>query len=75
MRARNAIDYLRLAWTVLLGRQKHDPNMRCLSADRRIVITADRPLPVQGDGEFIRYTPVQVDVVPGAMQVIVSPSD
>jgi diacylglycerol kinase (ATP) len=74
VRARNGIDYLRLAWGVLLGRQKHDPNMRCLSADRRIVITADRPLPVQGDGEFIGHTPVHVDVVPGAVQVIVPPS-
>jgi diacylglycerol kinase family enzyme len=49
--------------------------MRCLSADRRIVITADRPLPVQGDGELIGHTPVQVGVVPGAMQMIVPPSD
>jgi diacylglycerol kinase (ATP) len=74
VRAWSVIDYPRLAWSVLLGRQKHDPNMRCLSADRTIVITASQPLPVQGDGEFIGHTPVQVDVVPGAVQVIVPPT-
>jgi diacylglycerol kinase (ATP) len=73
VRARSALDYPRLAWNALLGRQKHDPSMRCLSADRSIVITANQPLPVQGDGEFIGHTPVQVDVVPGAVQVIVPP--
>jgi diacylglycerol kinase (ATP) len=75
VRARNAIDCLKLAWSVLLGRQRHDSNMRCLRADQSVVITAGQPLPVQGDGELIGHTPVQVDVVPGAVQVIVPPRD
>jgi len=71
LRARTAPDYLRVAWELLLGQQKRDPNVRFLSAERSIAINADRPLPVQADGDVIGQTPIQVQVVPNALQVIV----
>ena len=71
LRARTAPDYLRVVWGLLLGRQKRDPNVRFLSAERSIAINADRPLPVQADGDVIGQTPIQVQVVPNALQVIV----
>jgi len=71
LRAQTAPDYLRVAWELLLGRQKRDPNVRFLSAERSIAINADRPLPVQADGDVIGQTPIQVQVVPNALQVIV----
>jgi YegS/Rv2252/BmrU family lipid kinase len=70
VRARTALDYLRLGRNFLLGQQKRDPSLQSLSAERRIAIRADRPLPVQGDGDLIGQTPIQVKVVPGAVRVI-----
>jgi diacylglycerol kinase (ATP) len=69
--ARTLMDYLRLAWHTLLGQHHLDRNVRYLSAARSIVISADRELPVQADGEIIGQTPVQVHVVPDAVSVIV----
>jgi len=45
--------------------------LRYLSAERSIVVSADRPLPVQADGEIIGETPVRVQVAPAAVRVIV----
>jgi diacylglycerol kinase family enzyme len=56
---------------MIRGRQHLNPNMRYLSATSSIIVSADRHLPVQGDGEIIGETPVQVRVVPQAVCVIV----
>ena len=69
--ARTVIDYLRVLWNLLRGQPKRNRNVRYLSATRSILISADRPLPVQADGEIIGETPVQVQVVPHAVRVIV----
>jgi diacylglycerol kinase (ATP) len=71
LRVRTVPDYLRLIWNILLGQQKRDPDVRYLSAERSIIINTDQPLPVQGDGEVIGHTPVQVQVAPKAVDVIV----
>jgi diacylglycerol kinase (ATP) len=60
-----------VAWHILRGQQKKDRRVRYLSATRSIAISADRALPVQADGEIIGETPVQVQVVPDAVRVIV----
>lgn len=73
--ARTAVDYLRVTQDVLLGQQQRSSNIRCLSVERSISISADRPLPVQADGELIGHTPVQIQLVPGAVQVIVPATD
>jgi diacylglycerol kinase (ATP) len=71
VRARSALDLLRIASSVLLGQQRREPNLRFLQAQRQVHIASDPPLPVQGDGDFIGYTPVRIAVVPAALQVIV----
>ncbi len=71
VRVRTLFDYFRLAWDVLWNRQKQAPNIRYLQARQTIEINSDRPLVVQGDGEVIGRTPVQVQVVPNAVRVIV----
>lgn len=73
-RTRSLLDYLRLAWNVVRRRHRDDPNLRYLEADRAVHIAARRPLPVQADGEIIGETPVTVEVVPGAVRVVV-PAD
>jgi diacylglycerol kinase family enzyme len=71
VRAWTAADYLRVAWNVLRRRQDRDPNLRFLRAERSVTISARRPLPMQGDGEFLGWTPVHVEVLPSAVRVIV----
>jgi len=71
VRARSVLDLLRIASSVLLGRQRSEPNLHFLQAQRQVHIAADPRLPVQGDGDFVGYTPVRIRVVPGALKVIV----
>jgi diacylglycerol kinase family enzyme len=52
-------------------RHRQDPNLQYLTAERTVAVHADRPLPVQGDGEIIGQTPIEVRVVPGALRVVV----
>ena len=60
-----------MIWHTLLGQQRRDRNVRYLTAERSIVISADQPLPIQADGEIIGDTPIQIQVVPDALKVIV----
>jgi diacylglycerol kinase family enzyme len=60
-----------LIWHTLLGQQRRDRNVRYLTAERSIAISADLPLPIQADGEIIGDTPIQIEVVPDALKVIV----
>lgn len=71
VRAKSALDYLRLTWAVLLGRQRRAPHLQHLIAERDVAVSTDSHLPVQGDGDFIGWPPVEMAVVPGAVQVIV----
>ncbi len=68
--ARTLLDYLGLIWHTLLGQQRRDRNVRYLAAERLIVVSADKPLPVQADGEIIGETPLRIEVVPRALRVI-----
>jgi diacylglycerol kinase family enzyme len=71
IRTRSAIDYLRLAGAVLLGRQRQDPTIRHFIARESATVNDAPSLPVQGDGEFIGWPPVEVKMVPNAIQVVV----
>lgn len=72
--AQRAFDYLRVGWSLLRHQRRRNPRVRYLVAQQRIIIDSDHPLPVQGDGEIIGETPVQISVVPGAVRVIVPAS-
>jgi YegS/Rv2252/BmrU family lipid kinase len=69
--AQTVLDYIGVAWHILRGQQKKDRRVRYLRAERSIAISADQPLPVQADGEIIGETPLQVQVIPDAIRVIV----
>jgi diacylglycerol kinase family enzyme len=69
--ARTALDYIGLIWHTLLSQQRRDRNVRYLTAERSIAISADQPLPIQADGEIIGETPIRIEVVPDALKVIV----
>ncbi|MGD1994962.1 MAG: diacylglycerol kinase family lipid kinase [Anaerolineae bacterium] len=71
MRARTLLDYFKIAWDILLGRQRRGPSIRCLQATDHVSIDTRHNLPVQADGEFIGHTPIEIDVVPDAVLLIV----
>jgi YegS/Rv2252/BmrU family lipid kinase len=71
LRARKILDSLRVGLNFLLGRHRQDPNIQYLTAERVVAVSSDRPLPVQGDGEVIGETPIEVQVVRQSLQVIV----
>ncbi len=72
--ARTLPDYLNILWHMLLRQPGRSRQVRYMTARESIIVHADTPLPVQADGEALETTPVQVRVVPAAVQVIV-PAD
>jgi YegS/Rv2252/BmrU family lipid kinase len=73
VRARTFVDYVRLVWSALLGRQRRDPHLRYLTAERSVAVQSDPAQPVQADGEYIGQTPVVVQFMPAAVRLIVPP--
>ena len=71
MRAQTLLNFLSVGWSVVRGRHREDRNIQLLTARRAVAIHTDRPLPVQGDGELIGETPLEVQVVSRALRVIV----
>jgi diacylglycerol kinase family enzyme len=72
--ARTILDYLGIAWHTVLRQHRRSHRLRYLSAQQTISVNAKRRLPIQADGEIIGYTPVQIQVVPRAVRVIVPPT-
>ena len=62
---------IRSGLRVMRHRRKPLPNVRWLRARRSVKIEANRILPVQGDGDLIGETPVEVTVLPDAVRVVV----
>jgi len=73
VRARTAWDYVKIAWDMLLGRQKRNPHLHFLEAEERVHIAANHAAPIQADGEFIGRESVSVSFVPQAVQIIAPP--
>jgi YegS/Rv2252/BmrU family lipid kinase len=65
------IHYLRWLWR-LVRRRPRQPVISVVPARRQVVISADRPLPIQADGEIIGTTPVQIALVPRAVKTVVT---
>ncbi len=69
--AYDASDYIKLAWDVLVDAQESD-KVKDLTVRGRITLdVVGKPMPVQADGELIGKTPVEVILVPKALNVIV----
>ncbi len=72
-RPHTLLDYTRLAWNFLRGRHRDEPSVRYRTAGQSVRIDSRRPLPVQADGEIIGRTPVTLEIIPGAVRVVVPP--
>jgi len=71
LRAQALRDYLALGWSALTRRHRFNPRIKIYKARRSIAINVRPSMPVQGDGELIRNTPIQIEIVPAAIQVVV----
>ena len=71
VRAKNLGAYFGLFWAVVTARHRQNANVRYEVASRSVGIDARRKLPVQADGEIIGDTPIRVEVIPGAVRVVV----
>jgi diacylglycerol kinase (ATP) len=69
-RAYTGIEALRLLTSLLLGLHTRTPEVKCHQA-RRMVVRTSKPLPVHADGDVVGTTPVEIDVVPQCLDVIV----
>ncbi len=68
LRVRGMLDFPRYFWNLLL-RRPAAPLANYYRAQRRVVIRSVPPLPVQGDGDIIGATPVEIELLPGAVSV------
>ncbi len=74
-RARSIFDIIGVALDILLQGQMHRPrNLIFREAYDSVKVTSDRPVLVQGDGEVLGQTPIEVTVIKGAVKIIV-PAD
>lgn len=67
---RSIWDYVRYAFGVAAGRRANS-DAQFVRARSTIRIRSKAPLPVQADGDIIGATPVSVEVLPGALTVLV----
>ncbi len=71
IKARTIKDYLALGFNILYGRPRHAPQLLYFQARKRIVVITNRELPIESDGEFIGFTPLIVDLIPSAIDIVV----
>jgi len=70
--ADNLIDFLNLAISVILGKQRESPNVLCLEAMHEVEIRCrEKNLPVQGDGDLIGRLPILIKLRPKAIHIVV----
>ena len=71
---KTVLDYARIAFKLATTPpEESPPELDCLDASREVVIRCNRPIPVQGDGEQIGYTPVTVKLIPHALHIVIPP--
>jgi hypothetical protein len=68
---RQARDYWTVLWRLLTGRHRRDSSTRFFRARRHVAIRSSSPAPVQGDGEPLGSTPVEVRLARGALLALV----
>ena len=71
IKARAFWDYLLLIGDILFGKPRRSHRIRTFQVEKQIEISARWPLAAQADGEVIGKTPLVVQVVPEAIQILV----
>ena len=64
-------DYVRIGLNIVTTPpEESPPDLDCIDALHEIVIQSNHPIPVQGDGEQIGYTPVTVKLIPQSLHLV-----
>jgi diacylglycerol kinase family enzyme len=72
MKAKSIIDMFGVVWDIVVpGGIRRQRNLVYLSATDTVEISAERVLPVQGDGELLGKTPIEAKLIAGAVKVMV----
>jgi diacylglycerol kinase (ATP) len=72
LRANNLGEFVELAWDLILNGEEGNSKLNSLAIHQQIRMdTPRKPMPVQADGEVIGQTPVNINLVPKAVKVIV----
>jgi diacylglycerol kinase (ATP) len=72
LRARNLLDIILAVRDALVPkRPRRERNLRYWHARHSVLLFAEEPVPVQGDGEPLGETPIEAQVWPGAVTVLV----
>ncbi len=69
-RARTLLDWLLVAWNILIGHSITAPKLDHWPAEHNFTIDCRTPITVQGDGDAIGKTPINVEVIPRAVRII-----
>jgi YegS/Rv2252/BmrU family lipid kinase len=70
-RTRNLNDIIAMSLSTLLSRKLLDPRVSYMRAYEQVCVHTTQPLPVQADGDLIGTTPLEVRLVPSAVDIIV----
>lgn len=71
VKAQSLLDYSVTLWQVLRHQQRTGRRIEIIPARQRVEITSERPMPAQGDGDLISMLPIQIEIIPAAVQVVV----
>jgi diacylglycerol kinase (ATP) len=71
IRSRTLVDLLGVMWNVLVVGERNHPELKCLDVRERVRIETSEPTIVEGDGEIIGKTPLQLELVHHAIRLIV----
>ena len=64
------LDYPRYLYKIIVGRPVN-PRAHFIPAEKSVAVRSSVPLPVQADGDVIGATPVEIEVLRGAVKVLV----
>lgn len=68
---RTFLDFAGIGWDFLTGQHHRNRKVRYLKARRSIALDSRPGLPVQGDGEIVGRTPIEISIRPAAVPVAV----
>ena len=71
IRARTLLDWLGVLANLITFHPERNARLRCIPARSTVKIRSGRPLLIQGDGELLGKTPVEVIIRPNALNIIV----
>lgn len=71
VRSRTLVDLMGVLWNVLVVGERNHPELKCLDVKERVRIETSDPVLVEGDGDIIGKTPITLELIPHAVQMIV----